>query len=1021
MRQRLYLILLVLVLPSIPLIAQSGKIAGFVHDARTGEPIVGANVIVEGTRVGAATDVNGYYVIVSVPPGQFAMRVTSLGYAPAVVIDVVVNIDLTTSIDVRLVEEAIQVGEITVVAERPVVRQDLSASTANIQIEEINRLPVATLSDAVALQPGVETSAEGGLVIRGGSADETAFVVDGLTLRDERDNKPFTVISLTSIEQVQVQTGGFNAEFGNIRSGVVNVVTKEGRTDSYHVGVLGRYRAAGPKYFGGSPNALDSYWIRPYVDDAVCWSGTTNGAWDDHTQKQFQPFRGWNKVSQELVSDSDPSNDLTPLAAQQVFLWQHRKEFDIEKPDYDVDMIIAGPVPVVAEVLGNLRFALSYRSSREMYFIPLSDDSYREYNYQLKLTSDIGTGMKLTLDGLMGKRMGTNSSRSGGPGIFRSSESIAPQLDLRASASYLDGRVFATDYWNPTRVSMKTLGAKFSHVLSSATYYDVSLSRVAFAYDSNPGRSRDTETLYQFGDAFYDEAPYGYRSGQSAGIGSSMNMGLGFSNSRDTSRLTTYTLRIDLATQYDQYHFFKVGAEFVYTDNDVNYALVEPSLNSFTHSKWHTYPVRGAVYVQDKLEFEGMVANVGIRLDYSHAGGQWYRYDPYNSAFSGEYAPGIDSLLQKEDTKRIVTLSPRLGVSFPISIDSKLYFNYGHFRSMPVPEDLYMLRTSQQQKNVTYIADPNKPLPLTVAYELGYEHNISDQVLVRLAGYYKDVSNQTRTVTYTSRDNSVNYSTPEPTNYADVRGFEVSISKSRGEWVQGFLNYTYSVQSNGFFGLSRYSENPALQRQFERDTRAFEQDKPVPTPYARANIDVFTPVDFGPALGGIGILADWRLSVLGSWESGRYFSWTGPGGSKPGYQNNIQWRDFVNIDIRLTKAFRFGPVRLELSMDVTNIMNHKYMDYRAGFATAEDYDAYMTSLHLPEGIEGVSGYTQVYGDDQPGDYRVGPYIPWDESAPDDTKEEWRKNKSYIDMPNLSYLTFLNPRAFFWGFRVSVDL
>lgn len=1016
MRLRYYVILLLSLLLTQSVFSQTGKITGFVKDSKTGDALIGANIVIEGSTMGAATDIEGYFVILNVSPGTYAVRASMIGYGSKTVTEVRVNINQTTDVEFQLQDEAFQTQEVVVIATQAIVQKDVAASTVNIGFEEIQNLPVVSVTAAVGLQAGIQ-----GLSVRGGTTDQTAFMINGITLRDERDNTPYTGVSITSVEEIQVQTGGFNAEYGNIRSGIVNVVTTEGRRDKYNVVFLGRYRDAGPKNFGDRPNDPNSYWIRPYLDDAVAWTGTNNGAWDLYTKNQYQEFRGWNKVSEELLSDNDPSNDLTPEAAQQLFLWQHRRPTGISLGDYTMDFSISGPMPVISKQLGDLRFLFSYRNLREMYIFPLSRDSYKEWSTHLKITSDVAQGMKVTVEGLLGEQSGTGSSRSGGPGIFRGASGIVNEMDVRAGASYLDARVFATDYWAPSKIDRYMFGGKFIHVLSPSTFYEFSLNMVGSEYSTNPGTPRNTAPIYKFGNSYFDESPYGVLSGFSSGIGSSMNMGLGFSNSRDSSKVYTYSMRFDYNSQMNKYLNIKTGAEFIYTDNNVNYALIEPFLpTNNSRSVWHTFPVRGAIYGQSKLEFEGMVANLGLRLDYSHAGGDFYEFDPFNTALSGANSDRIDELLTKKATDQILNLSPRLGIAFPITVDSKLYFNYGHFYSMPVPEDLFLVQRNQVSNQISRIANPNNPLPKTVAYELGYEHNIIDMFLLRVAGYYKDVTLEQRLVRYTNRNNAVSYLIPEPNRYRDIRGFEITVSKMRGDWVSGFVNYTYMVTSFGFFGLPTYFENPALQREQERNTALFDQTKPVPQPYARLNLDIFTPDGFGPEIGGYRILEDIRINFLGSWSSGTYFSWTGPGGTRPGFSNNIQWSDFWNVDMRISKAFKYGPVNLEVFADIFNVFNFKYLGYRAGFVDGKDYDAYMASLHLPEAYNEFN-YGNKVGNDKPGDIRTGPYIPWDDNASEAQKEEWRKNKSYIDMPNLSYTAFLNPRDIHWGLRLTLEL
>jgi len=1029
----------------------TGKIAGTITDATTGEPLIGVNVILEGTSYGAATDLDGYYTILNVPPGKYNLKASFIGYTPARFVDVKINIDQTTLIDIRLQEENIEMGEVVIVATQPVVQQDVASSRVNISAEEIDALPTTDANSVIALQAGIQYGADGP-IIRGGAANQTAYVVNGITMRDERDNTPYTSISMTAVEDIQVQTGGFNAEFGNIRSGLVNVVTREGSKDQYSFKLISRYRPTNPKHFGPSYHDPNSFFMRPYLDPEVAWTGTSNGAWDEYTQRQYNDFVGWNAISQQTLVDDDPNNDLTPEAARRLFLWQHRRDTDIDAPDYEVDMAFGGPVPVVGRSLGNLRFLASFRYDKEMYLIPLATDSYKDYAANLKLTSDLGTGMKLMVEGLYGEQSGTNNNNSGLPGIFRFSSSIANEIDR---VSYQDTRVFAPDYWAPTNVKRMSIGAKFTHVLNPSTFYEAVVSRFSSDYSTNPGRLRDETPIKQFGGVYWvDEAPFGFQPAPSTGI-DGMRMGVGMSNSRDSSYVAVYTGKFDITSQFDKYNQFKAGFEIVLTDNRVNYASVDQFLQSGrSQSKWETTPLRGGLYVQDKLEFEGMIANVGVRLDYLDPGGEWYVYDVYTDAFSAKYSLGIDTLLPQEATEKQFSISPRLGIAFPISVNSKLFFNYGHQRSIPTPENLFMLRRYSDNNSVTRIANPNAPLEKTIQYELGYEHNLYDMFLLRLAGYYKDINQQRTLVQYINRDNSVNYYISEPNSYADIRGFEITISKNRGMWLQGFINYTYSVSTSGRFGFALYQENPVEQRNYERESRDAYQERPVPRPFARMNLNFFTPVDFGPEVFGHKILSDISINLLGSWTNGFYFSWVG-GGSKPGVVNNVQWNDSYNFDMRISKTIDLGYFDLELFADISNLFNFKYMS-TYGFSNGSDYENYLKSLHFPEDIAKDFSYFNVPGEDKPGDYRIsGNYVPMEandnvfEMSVTDIKQaiyfdhstrgyyeytngNWQPvdqsridtildNKQYIDMPNFSFQTFLNPRDIFWGLKLSFEI
>lgn len=252
----------------------TGKIVGTVTDNQTGERLVSANVVVQGLNIGAATNADGYFAILNVPPGSYVVQASLLGYRNTVVREVRLFIDQTTELKIGMNEEAVEAEEVTVVAERPVVQRDVAASTANITAVEVQKLPTASVTGVIGLQAGVQTTIAGDLLVRGsggddiangGGSDRTVVLLNGQALRDGRDNSSFTGISLTAIDNIRLTTGGWNAEYGQVRSGLVNIVTKEGNAKQYSFGVTARYRPAGAKHFGPSLYDRDSYFIRAFV------------------------------------------------------------------------------------------------------------------------------------------------------------------------------------------------------------------------------------------------------------------------------------------------------------------------------------------------------------------------------------------------------------------------------------------------------------------------------------------------------------------------------------------------------------------------------------------------------------------------------------------------------------------------------------------------------------------------------------------------------------------------------------
>jgi len=207
----------------------TGKVAGVVRDAQTGEALIGANVIIKGTNLGAATDLEGRYFILNVPPGTYTVTASSVGYTTVTYENVKVSVDLTTTLNFSLEQIAVQLKEEVIsVAERPLVRKDVTSVEARVDADVIKNLPIQEVSEILSLQAGVTLGRGGEIHIRGGRASEVAYWVDGKSVSDLYDGSLSIPVESNAVQELQVVSGTFNAEYGNAMSGIVNIVTKDG-------------------------------------------------------------------------------------------------------------------------------------------------------------------------------------------------------------------------------------------------------------------------------------------------------------------------------------------------------------------------------------------------------------------------------------------------------------------------------------------------------------------------------------------------------------------------------------------------------------------------------------------------------------------------------------------------------------------------------------------------------------------------------------------------------------------------
>ncbi len=227
----LIILLIILFYNGLSRAGTTGKIAGIVVDEK-GEPLVGTNVLIEGTQLGGMTDITGEYYIINIPPGNYQVRFMFIGYQTIAVKDVRVSADLTTRVDATLKQQILESNDVVVVsANRDAIQKDLTASETSFSTDKIEMLPVRGINDIVSLQAGVIRDAGGDIHIRGGRTTEISYLVDGVQIIDPLNRRPGINIDDQAIEELKTITGTFNAEYGQALSGVINIVTKRGSED----------------------------------------------------------------------------------------------------------------------------------------------------------------------------------------------------------------------------------------------------------------------------------------------------------------------------------------------------------------------------------------------------------------------------------------------------------------------------------------------------------------------------------------------------------------------------------------------------------------------------------------------------------------------------------------------------------------------------------------------------------------------------------------------------------------------
>ena len=746
----------------------TGKLAGRVTDEH-GAALAGVNVRIEGERLGAVSDDQGRYFVLGITAGPKTVRANLLGYRPFNAERVSIAPDFTTTLDITLHAEAVQLAEVKVEAERPLLQRDATGTTRFVEAKELQNMPIRGYREAVALQSGVvnfqrqtQGANQSTLIVRGGRPDEVAYFVDGFAQQDPLNGLSGTTINNDAIQEIVVLTGGFNPEYGRVMSGAVNVITKEG-SGHYSGSAEALTDNLGGSWVGTHPTDYNLYDmslggpVMPgndrltfYVSGERRWERDRLPTYISPVIRQelgsgetFGPF-----AARALSSDYKPGNSLSGYTGQAKLTWHASDATTLR--------------------VGGLTSYDDWREYTHFIFFNPSDmprhvDRSGNYNAVLQHSMNPRTFWSV------GANWFEVLNKRGDPKAFDNLSDYAHSWYPNASGLDLDFPLFSI----PTSV-----GGDYG---GGVTGYEQHHSTTLGLQGSLTSQFTVHQQLKVGGDAQFHSLRY-------ANIADAT----GFGNPDVTDN--TYF-------NFDGYGY-RVDIQGDSTSNRVVRLLDE---NSGQDRAKH--PRNVALYAQDKFEREGVVMNGGLRWDWLSVDAPAFR-DPVFLLGNPSDPTNIPDSLESGDLAPARTysrISPRFGLSFPVDEKTILRFNYGQFFQAPTLRDLYvnyrylqwMVRTRPYFIN---FGNPNLRPERTTAYEVGIARQFATNVRLDLTAYYKDVKDLVE-VTAT---NIYPFGFARNRDFATIKGMDVGFTVRPTHHTS--LNLSYSLSYASGTGSSSTSD-----------------------------------------------------------------------------------------------------------------------------------------------------------------------------------------------------------------------
>ncbi|PID81282.1 hypothetical protein CSA17_05510 [bacterium DOLJORAL78_65_58] len=932
-------------------------IKGRIFDEETGESMPYTNVYISGTNIGTMALTDGFYILRGLPAGTYTVKASYISYdlagqtvtlAPGQILD----------LDFHLIARAILLDPFEVTAERALIEVEKTGSAHYLTSKQMEAMPLDQVVDMVAMAPGV-TIQDNSIHIRGGRTDDTSFVVDGMNVSDPLAGGGYGYqIDPSIINEIEVLTGGFNAEYGQAVSGVVKVSTKEGSDR-----------------FEGRVSLKRDYGWRPIPKN------------DYRGYKDFSTFTEPQNVDIFKLSFSGPDPLSTTLRRLGVDL--PGKQYFLASGSMDIR---DGYLPI---------YSRQNRLHSPMY----EDDVWsprqnNNWNGLAKWTWHITPDHKLNF----------NTSRQVGisQGFNLPGEGYArPYMDnLDKYLVFTTENILSQLYYR--------------QVLNENSWYELTLGRNFNRMHANVNGNDDFTTY---------EPAYGWNPlnpSQPAPYASTPENQLPGSADRWHDHYTeSYTLKGAYSFMGLGRNEFKTGFELSFTEMqliDLQNNLGAPPAGKLGVKEdiFQAHPVTGAAFFQDTIEYAGLIINAGIRADWWAPGREveavMENPDDYlfvTGNMKTEFDEGTYRLLGRNWKAR---LSPRLGLSFPVTERDKFFFNYGHFNQWPRFAYVYPQLEAQTATEVQLLGNPNLDPKVTIEYETGLQHEFGGLWSLGMTFFNRDIYDYAKSVALAPVTIGAE-STPDPNDTGNVTispvryfngdsarslGVELTVTKRTTRWLSGSgsleLQRTTGTNSDAdeAYLLAVYNDAYTPTASIGGLARTpLIWDKPWAASF---NLDFSVFDEDRPYLFGRRLPANWSVNVLARFEAGQRYTprtYLGNQEIERGAVNSGLGPYKSTVNIRFSKHWKFRKgEKLTFSLEVRNLFNHK--NYRRinaytgnGYARGDENPAWVDRWDYPE-------------PDNPWE------LPYFASTDSEDYVKGVVNPSYIE----------NPRSILWGVSYS---